>query len=330
MIQGYWSNPIHYDNGYTPAVAGVEKTNVVIEMHSGAGNTGGLWYHVATVNVGNKSINWGPGTQWMRDSSLSGVDPVVAVSEGNVVAEVHSVCGSGSSAENGPIWTTIGIADTASNSIAWGSSTEIEDHCYNPSITISRDGKTAVVAYQLGNDGPDLYYRVGAVDAINKSVSWGPRYLFANGTYASIAMNDLGGMIAVFNSWQENTGYWYMVGSLEAASGTISWGGIHSFDNAELGGKVAMGNWSNVQPLGSYIITVFPGPKLNNTLWLRQAQGPDLSFPHPASWCAYWDPDAQYQTGVEPGVAIVYQGHQLEVHRSQDIDIARKLWYELF
>lgn len=259
-VGGFWSGAIHYDNGYGPAVAGVEKTNVVIEMHSGAGDTGGLWYHVATVNIGNNSINWGPGTEWMQGSSPLGVDPAIAVSEGCVVAETHSIVSQGSSAENGQIWTTIGIADTASNSISWGSSTQLEDHCYYPSIAISRDSTTAVIAYQLGENGPDLYYRVGAVDAVNKSVAWGPRYLFSNGTYASIAMNDLGGMIAVFNSWQSNTGYWYMVGSLEAASGTINWGGEHSFDNAELGEKLLWGTGPTFNRLARTSSPFFPDP----------------------------------------------------------------------
>ena len=319
---GIWNNAVHYDNGFTPAVAGVEKTNVVIEVHDGISS--GLWYHIATVDVDNKSVNWGPSTQWMRlFGNNIGVDPSVSVSEGAIVAEVHSVCGTGSSDEIGPLWTTIGKADTASNTISWGPSAQIEDKCYYPSITISRDGTFAVVAYQIGEKGPDIAYRVGTVNAAKLTVDWGPRTIFANGTNVSLSMNDIGNLIAVFNSWQENTGYWCAVGQMDASSTTIHWGPTRSFSDAEIGGKVAIGNWSSAK--GSTILTVFPGPKNDGKLMVKNGYGP-VTAPE---WRVIWDPSGQYQGGVEPGVAIVYQGYYLEVHRSQDINIGRKLWYEL-
>jgi hypothetical protein len=81
----FFSN--NYDTGTTPVVAGVEKTNIIIEVHDSPEYD--LYYHVATADLANNRVNWGPS----HVMGISGGNPSVAVSETGVVAEAHEVLG---------------------------------------------------------------------------------------------------------------------------------------------------------------------------------------------------------------------------------------------
>jgi len=318
-----FTNAILYDHGINPVVAGVEITNIVIEMHNGADS--GLWYHVATINTDNNTINWGPSTQWTgADHNTIADSPSVSVSEDCIVAEAHSYQDLlNNEIDDGSIWTTIGIADAAANSIAWGSSQQIDSHAYYPSISISRDGKTVVIVYQHDLNGGALWYHVGTVDSANKSINWGPGYYYTQGFTPSISMDELGNIIEVHNSYQNNTELWYVVGKLDAANLTVNWGTTIGFNSAEkFFPRVALSNANGTD--AGWALVVFPGQSNSGDLWW---DGGNLN---PTTLTATWDPSYKYQnSGAEPAFAFVYNRLMLEVHQSRYSLGYWELWYEL-
>ena len=323
-----FNTAIQYDTGIYPAVAGVENTNVVVEMHNDPDHEI-LYYHVGTVDADNCTMNWGPS----QTNYLDGINPSISVSDGAIVAEVHSGTANSTNGNeaDGSIWTTIGIANVESNFIAWGSSQQIDSNAYYPSIAISRDSGIAVVVYQDNNkDGHEttLYYRVGTVDVVNQTINWGPRNGFTGGWQPSIAMNDRGDIVSVHNSWQENESLWYEVGALNTTNLTVSWGPTITFDSAELGAKVAISNYHDgggIGPSGSQLITVFPSRKNDNTFWMDLAVGPNMTD-RTIAWNGL---GRAYDSGGSQGIAIVYRGVMLEAHDNGYGGVLAKLWYKL-
>ena len=317
-----FSNAIAYDHGYYPVVAGVEKTNVVIEMHEGTHS--GLWYHVGTVDLANGAINWGPSTQWLAadGSGFWSNHPSVSVSDDCIVAEAHVHQTASQVEGDGSIWTTIGTADPGGNAMGWGPIQPIDSHGYFPSIVISRDGNAAVIVYQNDPKGGTLFYRVGTDDKAKNSIDWGPRYPFTQGTLPSIGMDELGNILEVHNSYQQNQELWYTVGKLDRATLTVNWGGTYGFNSAELGARVVLSDAGQHLAAGSSLV-VFPGRDNRGDLWW------DAGQPNPSNFMGNWGPSYSYNSGANPAVAYVYKGLWLEVHGSNVSDGNPKLWYSL-
>jgi hypothetical protein len=313
----FFSN--NYDTGTTPVVAGVEKTNIIIEVHDSPEYD--LYYHVATADLANNRVNWGPS----HVMGISGGNPSVAVSETGVVAEAHEVLGVNSNNGNGHLETIIGIADVNSNQIGWGPAQQMGNSMYHPSICITRDSKTAILIYQ-DNDATNrttvttLWYRVGAIDVANKTVSWGTAVAYDQGIFPSIAINNKGHIITVHSSWQANTALWYKVGQLNANS-TIDWGGTSSFNEGEIGAKVSISDDPG-DGTGSNLMLVYPGRQNNGALWLSLGALPT------GSYTAQWPYTAQYGSSsqdVMPACTYAFNKSMVEVHDGSTLNW--KLWY---
>ncbi len=292
------------DYGYFPTVAGTEDTNVVVEMHEGYI---GLTYVVGTVNIGNSSMNWATsqGVNW------DGVTPSISISNNSFVAEAHSgIQQSHNGNADGSIWTVLGIADVAGSTINWGPAQEVESSgYYSPSIAVSRDGKTAVLVYQQGQKGPNLYYRVGTVDNVNRKINWGPSSAYDTGMNVSVSMNDNGNIVAVHNSWQENPGVWYKVGKLDAENLTVNWGPTVCFNSGWVP-KVSVGKLGTTIP-SVLVFVVFQSEASSNPwartkLWVGVGELNGMSI----DWQGFYE----YQDGQYPAIAWVYYGNALEVH----------------
>jgi hypothetical protein len=307
---------INYDTGQTPVVAGTEKSNVIIELHDDG--DGDFYYHVGTADLANNLVDWGPS----HLMGVQGINPTVAVSEGGVVAEAHGEAGPGN-AEDGNIVTTIGIVNN--NQISWGSGQVLGKTFYNPAICITRDGKTAVLVYEgnkyTNNNEVTLRYRVGKVDAVNKTISWGPDAAYDGGIAASISINNRGHIITVHSSWQNNTSLWYKVGQLNADN-TVNWGPTVSFNLGERGASVSIGD-DDGSGTGSSLFLVYPGRQGNGALWLSTGNLPT------GSTTAQWPYTAQYgsaSTWVKPACTYAFNRSVVEVHDSGTV-LSRKLWY---
>ena len=311
---------INYDTGQTPVVAGTEKSNVIIELHSDEEDD--FYYHVGSADLANNLVDWGPS----HLMGVQGIDPSVAVSEGGVVAEAHAEPGPGTEDGDGNIITTIGIVNN--NEISWGSGQVLGKTFYRPAICITRDGKTAVLIYEgnkmgTNNNEVTLRYRVGSVDAVNKTVSWGSDAAYDEGVFASISINNRGHIITVHSSWQANTALWYKVGQLNADN-TVNWGPTVGFNAGELGASVSIGDDPG-DGTGSNLFLVYPGRMNDGALWLSVGNLPT------GSTTAQWPYSIQYGSASENvTVACTYafNGSVVEVHDSRSL-LSRKLWYGL-
>lgn len=258
---------VNYDTGIQPVVAGVEKSNIIVEMHKSSAG-GPYYYHVATADLDNNRVNWGPSQLTVS----GGPNPSIAVSESGVVAEAHEDGDTNDDQGNGNIVTMIGIASIPDNQIYWGSGQKLGNTLYKPAICITRDGKKAVLIYEGSKPGTytnkvvTLFYRVGNVDAVNKTVSWGPAVAYDTGIYPSISINNLGHIITVHSSWQSNLALWYKVGQLNADN-TVSWGETFNFNSGEIGASVSISDDPG-NGTGSDLMLVYPGHLADGALWV--------------------------------------------------------------
>ena len=304
---------INYASGYDPAIAGVESANLLIEAHM---NEGRFLYTVNTVDPNNARVNWGP----QQDASkLVGraVSPAISVSNGGIVALAWPENNGG---QTGNLYTAIGTV--YSQSIDFGGSQWFAYQSngtpgpgYYPSVAISRDGKTVVVAYQdsgvyTGNP-VHLWYRVGSVDIQNKRVNWGTARTFADGWAPSISINDRNQLVCVHNSWQKGTGMWYEVGTLNPAAQTVSWSSAVSFNQGNYYTSVALGD----VPPGldqTTLVCVYPSRLGNHEFWVEQGT---LGAPPASSvnWATSWDRGTM---GAYPKVTYAYSNTFIEVHEA--------------
>jgi hypothetical protein len=320
--------PASYDTGIMPVIAGVEKSNIIIEMHQD--NLGeDFYYHVATVHVEPgltvNTVNWGPSHEWIS----GGLNPSIAVSEGGVVAEAHEEGDFDQDDEvgDGNIITTIGIASVPGNNIAFGSGQKLGNTLYKPAICITRDGTKAVLIYEGNKEGTytnnkvTLWYRVGNVDAVNKTISWGPAVAYDTGIYPSISINNLGHIITVHSSWQSNTALWYKVGQLNSDN-TVAWGPTVSFNAGEIGASVSIGDDPG-DGTGSALIMVYPSRLDNGALWVC------LGNLDTGSTNADWVISTQYghsSEDVMPACSYAFNQSAVEVHDGNAL-FGWKLWY---
>lgn len=252
---------------------------------------------------------------------VQGITTSVAVSEGGVVAEAHAEVFD--NAPDGNIVTTIGIV--SNDQIYWGSGQVLGNTFYNPAICITRDGKTAVLIYEGNKEGTNtntlvtLRYRVGSVDAVNKTISWGSDVPYDEGIYPSISINNHGHIITTHNSWQSNSDFWYKVGQLNADN-TVDWGPTAYFNSGDIGTSVSIrDDAGDGSPLGLFLVY-----SNNGTLWLSVG-----IIDPPGSMTAQWPDSTTYgkaSSYVAPACSWAYDNTVVEVHDSGSIFIY-DLWY---
>lgn len=235
-----------------PSVASTPKTNTVVVFHD-FGN--GLYYHVGTLNPDNPSMSWGPNTEW-SGSVMSGGEaacsPYATISNNGVVMCAFQTCTS--SGLNGHIY--VGFGTISGSSINWSGLSSISG--YNPSIAITRDGQYAVLVWNDGATGANIYYSVTPVNTGSGSLQWSAPTQFARGYRPSIAINDMDQVICIFNSWQNNNGLWYVSGQFWRNYNTLETFGTYSFGSTYRNGLARPIVTLDDQTYGGDVIAIAP------------------------------------------------------------------------
>lgn len=243
-----------------PSVASTPNTNTVVVFHefhhSVWSENSGLYYLVGTLNADNPSMSWGSNTEWTGCVVPDGdapCNPFVTISNNGVVMCAYQTCSS--TGWDGHIY--VGFGTISGSSINWsGCVGPISG--YNPSIAITRDGKYAVLVWNDGPTGDNIYYSVTPVNTGSGSLQWSPYSLFARGYRPSIAINDKDQIIGIFNSWQNNGGLWYTSGQFWRENSTLETFGTYSFGSTYRNGDsqpiVALGDQNG----GGTVIAIAP------------------------------------------------------------------------
>jgi hypothetical protein len=179
-----WSVSDLYDLGYNPTVAidvnsPTPASPIVVAVHQAANSVSPLLYHVGTLTLGaspSMSSNWY--TVFDVNSGLNqGKMPTVSVSNNLAVLVAEG--------DSGALWYSMGVVDTATNTINWGDAIPYSTTGYNPTISVSGAGtgfpgsRTVVEAHQSDNSTGPLTYRTGVLingtlGAPPTSITWTP------------------------------------------------------------------------------------------------------------------------------------------------------------
>lgn len=200
----------NYDSGLNPAAA-VNAAGTVVEVHETQSPiSAGMYYHVGQVDPVGQEISFGASYEYD-----SGDNPKVALNDGNVVVEVHE-----SNGLSTKMWYHVGIVDPSGQTISFGGSHDY-DNGVTPAISLNNN---LVVVEVHQSDGPStaLWYHVGVVDPVGKTISFGDSQNYDSGSNPSVALTDDGFVIEVHRSQTFNT-LWKRIGQVDVASRTIQW-----------------------------------------------------------------------------------------------------------
>jgi len=195
-----WSVSDFYDTGYNPTVAidlnsPTPASPIVVEVHQAANSVSTLWYHVGKLTLGaspSMSSSWYTVSEVNLGLNL-GKMPTVSISNNLAVLVAEG--------NSGALWYSIGVVDTATNTINWGDAIPYSTTGYNPTVSVSGAGtgfpgsRTLVEAHQANNSTGSLTYRTGvlingSLGAPPTSITWTPDTdnPYATGCYPSVAV----------------------------------------------------------------------------------------------------------------------------------------------
>jgi hypothetical protein len=196
-----WGAASLYDTGFNPTVAidlnsPTPATPTVVEVHQSANSVSTLWYHVGTLTLGASpsiSANWGTAFE-VNGGMNMGKEPTVSVSNNLAVLVAEG--------NDGALWYSIGVVDTATNTINWGDSIPYSTTGYDPAVSVYGPGtgfpgsRVVVEAHQSGGGTGPLTFRTGVLidgphGTAPTSITWTPDTdtPYANGCYPSVAVN---------------------------------------------------------------------------------------------------------------------------------------------
>ena len=137
----------------------------------------------------------------------------------------------------------------------------------NPSVAIN-DNNIVVEVHEANNDDDDLYYRVGLLDDVTNTVTWGNSTKYDTGDRPSAAINNDNMVVEVHKDHDSNN-LWYNVGKVQieqnedsTINGTISWGNMGDYRNYDTGKN------PSVAMFGNYILEVH-NSSADDYLWGR-------------------------------------------------------------
>ena len=216
-------NPIfsaasQYANGNAPAIAALATGQAgnadLIEVHQAVdGQTGPLWYDVATVGCPGLNVTWYEA--WNYDN---GYAPQVAAASGYVV-EVHQAAPG-----IGALWYHFGTIAPGSLTVTWADTAVHYDDGTSPAVALvnTLSGVVAVEVHASGSGR--LWYHTGTVTA--SGVTWGPSNPYDYGYAPSVAAIKVNGLPSVIEAHQASDGagdLWSNFGVVESSS--IYWYG---------------------------------------------------------------------------------------------------------
>ena len=288
-----WGESYQYDKGHLPSVAvdglnvvevhqGLEKKDLLASMASGDDvlKAPRLFFHVGTVNLDTKTIEWGESQKYDK-----GRWPSVAI-DGLQVTEVHQ-------AKDGEfLWYRVGNLDPATKTIDWGPSTQYDKGWFS---AIDTDGDFAVEAHRSldkVNSWTDdtmptrLFCHVGIRHNDTRSIAWGESQKYdAKGKFPNIALSDQV-VVEVHQSHKENA-LWYHVGNINTEQRNIEWGESQKYD---------LGRMPTIALEGQYIVEVHQSRK-SDKLWYH------IGTVDAQSKTITWGESYQYDKGYFPNIS---------------------------
>lgn len=175
-------SPEHFDKGIEPACA-INDAGLVVEIHKAEGLVGWLFWRLGQVH--GTSLRW---TAHEKKKYDDGYNPSVAVTNENVVLEVHDTGGASPNC-----WSRVGRV--TNNKIEWRSGKKY-DGGRDPTVAVNRHG--VVVEVHKREIGSKLFWSVGRLEGTTLTWTGHNNKKFAEGEYPSIAINDGGYVVLVY------------------------------------------------------------------------------------------------------------------------------------
>jgi hypothetical protein len=170
----------------------VNASNTVVEIHQ-ANFGSGLWYWLARVEE-NLSITWLNNAEVGNDN---GFDPSVALTDSNVVIEVHS-------STQGPLsnlWYWIG--EVSGDRINWKDRSRQYDSGKTPSVAVNRSGVVVEAHQTEAVASSQLYSWVGQLSGTTLNWKKNDKIEDDSGGNPSIAINNNGTVVLVYQDGRD-------------------------------------------------------------------------------------------------------------------------------
>ena len=206
-------SPDQYDVGSNPSCA-INASGVVVEIHKTQGPADYLYWWVGQVN--GVTLHW---TGHDTDRFDKGYNPSVALTDGNVVLEVHDLGGVTLNC-----WYSTGVV--SGDRIDWDKG---EKDKYtggrDPTVAVNKQG--VVVEVHNREVGDPLFWFVGQLSGTKLKWTGHDKDSFGNGVNPSVAINSSGTVVEVHDSGFGRL--WYTIG--QVAGDTINWNGHANYDD---------------------------------------------------------------------------------------------------
>lgn len=295
-----WGDSIRYDTGAQLAVA-MDNDGNIVEVHCAEGGSENHFYLVGKLNASKKTISWGDSIRYDTGGQLS----VAMDNKGNIV-EVHRGYGN---PENH--YYLVGKLNTDEKKISWGKSIRYDT---GSTLAVAMDNSGNIVEVHCGYGNPENhYYLVGKLHASTRTITWGKSTRYDTGSALAVAMDDRGNIVEVHRGYGNPNNHYYLVGKLNAANKSISWGDSIRYDTGSLL-AVAMDNVGNVVEVhcGERNETVFPLEFAASHFYVVGALSKDYLDESPPT--VAWGASRKYDKGVGLAVAMDDKGNVVEVH----------------
>lgn len=210
MSNEFLANSSNYDSGISPSIA-INNSGRFVETHSSQ------IFATLHCRANSGSITLGSSSEYTNGSR-----PRVALNNNNVVVEFHQTQNITSTLNQRIFWI---VGAHNGTSVTWGTSTEGEGG-NSPGVALNDSNVCVAVYAGYSSQGTyrGLISRVGIVDAVNTTISWGTSAVVCSGWEPAVAMNNNGAIVMVYKD-SETTDLRYRVGRLnDVGYKTINWG----------------------------------------------------------------------------------------------------------
>lgn len=295
-----WGDSIRYDTGAQLAVA-MDNNGNIVEVHCGEDGSENHFYLVGKLNASKKTISWGDSIRYDTGGQLA----VAMDNKGNIV-EVHR--GHGNPDNH---YYLVGKLDADDKTISWGKSIRYDT---GSTLAVAMDNSGNIVEVHRGYTNPENhYYLVGKLNASTRTITWGKSTRYDTGSTLAVAMDDRGNIVEVHCGYGNPDSHHYLVGKLDAANKSISWGDSIKYDTGSFL-AVAMDNVGNVVEVhcAERDETPFPIDLPSSHFYVVGALSKDYLAESPPA--VAWGASRKYDKGVELAVAMDDNGNVVEVH----------------
>ncbi|HVG06422.1 MAG TPA: hypothetical protein VNM67_01875 [Thermoanaerobaculia bacterium] len=207
-----------FDKGESPCCA-INSHNTVVEIHKGESSTSLNW-RVGTVNEGIK-VEFVPAPK--QHDFDTGYDPAVALTDDNIVIEVHG----SRRGKNGYLYHHVGTLGSSAVSFPTSAIQIGDENGFDPSIAVDGSGYVVEVHNSDSLVVGGLYYRLGRLDTALRKITWpqkgapvtAPGDRTTSGNAPSVAMNRHRQVVVVYENEEK---LYYLRGRMISYR-TIQW-----------------------------------------------------------------------------------------------------------